>query len=671
MSIDRWRYAIEGSGDGVWDWDAVSGKVYYSLQWKAMLGFAAEEIGDDLTEWESRVHPEDLPWVREELRLCFSGQTPQYVSEQRLRCKTGEYKWVLDRGRIVFRTEDGSPLRIVGTLTDIDALKKTQQALRESEERFHLLFMKSCAVEMLVDPEAGKIVEANPAAAKFYGYAPEQMKTMSVADLNTLPMTEIKKCIQEALMEHKKVFRFQHRVADGSLRQVDVFPNTVVYGGTTLLRTIIQDVTGQAELEAEAKQLSQNFTTFFNTVDAFLFVLDADGRITKINETVLRRLGYEECELLGQHVLMVHPPERRGEAGENAKQMLAGNLDCCEVPLVTKAGRHILVETRITQGMWDGKPALFGVSKDITARKQAEKALLEKTALLQGITDNMFDMVSLTDLQGNYIFVGKSHSALGYDLDSLLGRNVLEFIHPEDLPSIQARFQEIVAGRRDNQRSEYRLRNADGSYLWIETAGKIMKDEAGNNKEVLFSSRDVTERKRMEEELKRLAGIDFLTGVCNRRIFLQRAEEELQRANRHGRNCVLLMLDVDHFKRTNDKYGHAAGDATLQKIAALCREVLRGADILGRIGGEEFAVLLVETDLAASLQVAERLRQTIQDEDFGLEKGGSFRLSLSIGVAGYNSDGETLSNLLRRADIALYQAKNQGRNRVAVSETGM
>lgn len=119
----RWRFALEGADHGVWDWDARTQKVFYSSRWKRMLGYADDEIGNDFTEWESRVHPDDLPAIRAELDAHFKGDTPIYLSEHRLRCKDGHYTWVLTRGKVVEWGDDGSPLRVIGTHTDTSATR--------------------------------------------------------------------------------------------------------------------------------------------------------------------------------------------------------------------------------------------------------------------------------------------------------------------------------------------------------------------------------------------------------------------------------------------------------------------------------------------------------------------------------------------------------------------
>ena len=143
----------------------------------------------------------------------------------------------------------------------------------------------------------------------------------------------------------------------------------------------------------------------------------------------------------------------------------------------------------------------IGLSRTLTEQKRAEKALKEKTQLLKNITDNMFDLVSLTDMEGNFTFLGASHSVLNYPLDSLIGKNVLEFVHPDDLPEISSAFHDFLLKLDDNQKIDYRYRCADGTYLWLETVGRFIRDDKDNPKEIIFSSRDITDRKQSEHEL--------------------------------------------------------------------------------------------------------------------------------------------------------------------------
>ena len=164
-SEERWQFALEGAGDGVWDWNAQTNKAFYSRQWKSMLGFQEHEIGDMLDEWERRVHPNDRERVYVEINKLFEGKAPVYISEHRVKCKDGTYKWILARGKVMSRTSEGKPLRVIGTHTDITGRKQAEEVMREAEERYRLLFEISTDGVLIRDRE-GIIRLANPTAVK-------------------------------------------------------------------------------------------------------------------------------------------------------------------------------------------------------------------------------------------------------------------------------------------------------------------------------------------------------------------------------------------------------------------------------------------------------------------------------------------------------------------------
>ena len=176
---------------------------------------------------------------------------------------------------------------------------------------------------------------------------------------------------------------------------------------------------------------------------------------------------------------------------------------------------------------------------------------------------------------------------------------------------------------------------------------------------------DITEQVRLQEELQRRAEVDFLTGLINRRHFLELAEVELVRAQRYNSSLSVLMMDIDYFKNINDTYGHKTGDLVLQKLALVCEEVLREGDIIGRLGGEEFSILLPETASPRAMEVAERLRQALADTSLKLgDSGLELPFTVSIGVTALEGRNFSIDSLLQEADAAPYQAKNSGRNRV-------
>lgn len=168
-----------------------------------------------------------------------------------------------------------------------------------------------------------------------------------------------------------------------------------------------------------------------------------------------------------------------------------------------------------------------------------------------------------------------------------------------------------------------------------------------------------------ELELRQIASVDHLTGALSRRAWSEKAEQEIKRARRYGLSVSMAILDIDKFKAVNDTYGHPAGDMVIKRIAEICLETKRSVDLFGRFGGEEFVMLMPETSEAEAEQLAERLRIRFADETFDL--GEPVRATVSIGVAGLGSDDRDIEQLTERADAALYEAKNNGRNQTVVA----
>lgn len=174
--------------------------------------------------------------------------------------------------------------------------------------------------------------------------------------------------------------------------------------------------------------------------------------------------------------------------------------------------------------------------------------------------------------------------------------------------------------------------------------------------------RDISERKQMEAELTRLATTDTLTGINNRRSFMGKADHEIKRAQRYGLAFAMIIMDIDFFKKINDKYGHQTGDLVLQKMAQAVNSALRESDIFGRIGGEEFSIILIETEQTTALLTAERIRSLIETLNINTGKD-TIHITVSIGVS-FFKEGDDISTLSKRSDEALYSAKRTGRNRV-------
>jgi diguanylate cyclase (GGDEF)-like protein len=211
--------------------------------------------------------------------------------------------------------------------------------------------------------------------------------------------------------------------------------------------------------------------------------------------------------------------------------------------------------------------------------------------------------------------------------------------------------------------ADYLVETKSGEFVWLGDHSFPWLDDKGVILGSLGILTDITSRKDLEKKLRQRATTDFLTGASTRRHFVNLVSREISRSLRSGSALCLVIMDVDHFKKVNDTYGHAAGDSVLKHLCDLCRSQLRVSDSLGRIGGEEFGILLVDCTMQKALQVAERLKDLIA-ESVLLQSGESITCTASFGVAQFNPMTDDLKLLLRRADSALYEAKDRGRNRV-------
>ena len=298
-------------------------------------------------------------------------------------------------------------------------------------------------------------------------------------------------------------------------------------------------------------------------------------------------------------------------------------------------------------------------------RKLAEDRLHESQELFRAIVENVGDLVAVLDTDGRRIYNSPSYRPLFREKDIRPGSASFLEIHLEDRERIKEIFRRTVT-IGGGERAEFRFVLKDGSIRHMESDGRAIRGADGTVSKVVVVSRDITELKHLEAELREMAATDFLTGLANRRHFLARLEQELARIQRlEEHRASVLMLDSDHFKRVNDTFGHATGDNVLRHLAVLMQKGLRKVDIAGRVGGEEFAIILPGADLPAAEVFAERLRKKVAGTPMAQEDI-AIPLTVSIGVTGMKASDTSADDALVRADRALYRAKECGRNKVAV-----
>lgn len=306
---------------------------------------------------------------------------------------------------------------------------------------------------------------------------------------------------------------------------------------------------------------------------------------------------------------------------------------------------------------------------EVSERKAIESSLRASEARYHSLFENMlggFAFCQMLYQNGRpddfiYLEVNPAFATLT-GLTAVVGKKVSEVI-----PGIKASNPEVfmiyarVAAGGPPEKFETYVKQLK---LWFSIAAYHTGDHC-----FVAMVENITERKQLQHNYEHMAQIDYLTGLANRRHFMQQAETELARALRYGGALSLLMLDLDNFKLINDNHGHRTGDRVLQTFSELCQSTLREADLIGRLGGEEFVIMLPETGISEAIEVAERLRKMTADASIPLEGDQALQFTVSIGVAAMNDLYTHIDALLQKADQALYKAKEEGRNRVNADDS--
>lgn len=413
------------------------------------------------------------------------------------------------------------------------------------------------------------------------------------------------------------------------------------------------------ERTRELSESRENVRTLFATSPVALVLTRAsDQTVLLANERACTLFGVDVEAVRGAPAtdFWVTPEDRATLVERLRTSGVALGLDA---ELKTSSGSRFWGSVSATSLVFEGERALLVGVHDITEKKLAEETLRKNEEVLRTMLDAAPTPLVVTGLDDAVVRFSNKRAAdmFGTTIDEFVGKRAPEFYeNPEDRQTFISNLRS--AGRVDSFAA--RLRACDGRTFWALLSARTMVIRDAHVLMVGLS--DLTEQKEIEHRLRDLASMDGLTGVFNRRHFFEVASAAIAIGERRGRGSCVAILDVDHFKKVNDRHGHAAGDEALRMLTRVCVRECRSSDVVARYGGEEFVVLLPDANLEAAHAVVERVRRALAAEEIATATD-TFTITVSFGLA-ERREGESLEALLGRADAALYEAKRTGRDRV-------
>ncbi|MBE9241668.1 PAS domain S-box protein [Synechocystis salina LEGE 00031] len=665
----------------------------------------AEVIG---LQWLDFISEDDLNIVLEKI-ACLTPEEPQFINEnqdQRAGGVVGYTQWI-NRG--IFN-DNGQLIEIQSVGRDISTLKETQLALKQSQKFIESIAEATPSLLYIYDHVKQSNAYSNRSVGEFLGYSPEEIRAMGASLFANICHPEDLPRILAAIENCQKlrdgeILEIEYRVRDARQRWRWLLSRDLVFTRTEtgeLWQTLgtAQDITQRKEAEIELQKIKTFLASIVENIPDMVFVKDAENlRFLELNKAGENLIGYTKEEVLGKSDHDLFPQEQaEWFIQEDQKVLLSGKVK--DIPRefiqTSHGGVRVLHTKKIPIADEVGRAKyLLGISDDITELLESEQRLQELARHIPGVIyqfrmrpDGTFHFPYASE--GIRDIYGVTPEEVRDNSDAILA-----VLHPDELDGL---FQSIYtsAANLTPWYYEYRVYFPEGRVIWVlgyatpqrESDGGTIwhgyikditeqkakeylliteKERAENAEKILKKAQ--TRLERFNKKLSYLVDIDGLTKISNRRCFNVRIKQEWGRLSRSQQPLSLILFDIDYFKNYNDYYGHPQGDNCLIRVArGVRRSVSRPADLLARFGGEEFAIILPETDGEGALLVMQKVVNAIAQLAIAHEAspiGGQITISLGISTQ-FPSKENSPRTLIEQADRALYEAKRRGRNQYVV-----
>ncbi|GEM_PF-762967 len=662
-----WAQRIAQVGSWVWHIDrnrlSISKGVY------ELFGIPNQGGPARVDTYLRHVHPEDRRRVWRDIQRTRQSKKP-YEGAHRIIRPDGSVRSLHIMAEVQ-KGSSGRPTRMYGSVQDITERLEAQAALLASEQTYHSIFDGVAEAIYILD-EHGTFLDVNQGAETMYGMARSDLIGLSPAGVsapgrNNLELTA--RALEAALAGVPQRFEFWGIRRNGEIFPKDVRLSKGSYFGREVVIAVAMDISEQKRAEDALRNSEALLQTVINEDPNIILMKDWEGRFIFCNQALAKLYGLTPDRLVGKDDGAFNPNAEQVQRYRDEIQeiMISGQtrVDMQESPDPSaKMGKRYLQFIKKPLHTAEGEHRILIIATDVTdirlAQQQAEESERRLAYAMSAIGEGLWDLEALTGRIRHNSQWCRILGLMEYLPDHPLP-DYFRRIHPDDRESVMRQLNDALVSD-DIYQSEHRMLLEDGRVIWIRDRGRVVeRDDQGQALRMVGSFTEITQRKEMENELKRLARHDTLTGLPNRAMLMDRMEHALAKARRHGSQMGVLFLDLDRFKQVNDTLGHQIGDKLLMAASGRLTTLVRSQDTVARLGGDEFVILL--EDLEAPQDAAVLAKKIIQrlEQPFQVE-GHELYVSASIGVGLYPQDGDTPQGLLRNADAAMYHAKDSGRS---------
>lgn len=599
-------------------------------------------------------------------RSVLAGETATY--ERELTLPSGERRWILGRSVPDFGP-DGKVRGMYVVGHDVQELKSAQEQLRAREEELRFFAENIPEAIVYIDLERGCTFVNNVFLAtrgfarefllgKFPKdvYGPEEMRLLSPYFDRVLAGEDVS---YERTIRH---------APSGELRwmRVKLTPRKDDAGRVQGFYVVSHDIHDLIAARASLEEKERELREVIDSIPTPMVYVDAAQRYRYANDAFLYYVGRRADQVIGRTVLEVLGAERHARLDPVLRRVFAGETVSLERQIAFADGRTRWMIVRYTPRHDKAGDVVgyYATTSDVHEQKLAEEELRRAHSVLTAhVEGSPLAVIEFDPLLRIVRWSGNAASFFGWSAEEALGRRLWDWrlVFEEDSAAVGEMFQRLVAGPELQAIHLNRNYRKDGSVIWVEWHNSALRDAEGNLVSILSFAQDVSTRIQAEERLQYMATHDGLTGLPNRLVLNNRLAAALARAQRSGHGVAVLFVDLDHFKDVNDTLGHRVGDELLRSLARRIRGTLRQTDLLARISGDEFVVLLEDLEAESG---PDRVAQKILDDvmrPFPIE-GHDVQVSASLGYAVFPDDGAEPETLLKNADAAMYHAKELGRN---------